>query len=150
MAVARIYVPPFPPPCEEGLQRILTENPTEKRKNQVTLWKVKLATRFNHSSQEVVMTKIEYESKKKGVKRKKKRFTLSKADYKKLLGLIKLAEKLRTMPLMNSPDEGIQDDKGLEFACERYHNYLKKHFAAPWHRGFLRELNLLKYDFNMQ
>ena len=143
----RIIVPAFPAPSQDDMERVLTEDPSKANKNRVTLWNVKLSPNPIHSSQQVIMTKIEYESKKKGVKRKKKRITLSKADYKKLLALIKLAQSLKRIKLRNSPDEGIQDDRGLQMACERYHDFLKKNFSAPWHRGFLRELNLLKYDF---
>ena len=148
MAAGRVYVPPFPAPNGEDLERILTENPAEKNKNRVTLWNVKLNPNPFHSSQQVVMTKIEYKSKKNGVKSKKNRFTLSKADYKKLLALIKLAKSLKMMKLRNSPDKGIEDDRGLQDACDRYHDFLEKNFSAPWHRGFLRELNLLKYEYN--
>ena len=150
MAAGVVYVPPFPKPSQEDLERILTEDVSATNKNRVTLWKVRLATIFDHSSQEVVLTKFEYISRKTRVKKKISRFTMSRKDYQRLLGLIKLAKSLKKMKLRDTPDEGIQDDRGLQAACDRYHDYLEEHFYAPWHRSFLHHLDLLKYDFDME
>jgi hypothetical protein len=156
MPRARVYCPPFPPPCPKGLARILKQDPSKTEKNEVILWNVKLEKNSFDPLDEVIMTRTHCISKPDGLEIKKKSIRISKKNYQQLLDLKNHARFLKMVFTTRSgisPDDGIEleedpeEESGARLACHMYHNYLKDHFAAPWNRGFLCLLDLLEYEY---
>ena len=124
---------------QDELQRVLTEEQSGNKRNRIIIWKV----RKSRHPAFCVIKKIEYRSRPKGVlKCKTRTLTVSKKLYKKIIGLVRLVQELRKMPLMESPDEGIEIDTGLVDAARLYHGYIQKYFSCIFQSQIL--LDLLK------
>jgi hypothetical protein len=158
MPLAGYWCPKFPAPSEKDLERILKEDP-KIEKNEITLWNVKLDKNPPDLSlgeshrEEVIMTRTRCISTADGLEIEKNHFKISKRNYERLLQLIKLKKWLKNMQTtkMISPDEGIElesvSGQPISHACGLYHAFLKDNFSTPWNREFLRQLNLLEYEY---
>jgi hypothetical protein len=154
IALARMPCPKFPKPSKKDMERILKEDPSKIEKNEMTLWNVKLAENPLTPADEVIMTRTRCISAADGLEIEKNHFKITKKNYAKLVQLNKLKKWLKDMHTTQtiSPDEGIElvslFGQPIGHACGFYHAFLKDNFSGARNREFLRQLNLLKYEYD--